>query len=52
MIMIGSMITGIQASGPETMNSTMMKSSANRRSVIETTVPDVKNSRTESKSRS
>ena len=50
--MIGSMTSGIQANGPAIMNSTAMNSTANSRSVADTTVPEVKNSRTESKSRS
>ncbi len=51
MIIIGSMISGIQASGPPIMYRTAMNRTANSRSVTETTVPEVKNSRTESKSR-
>ena len=50
-IMIGSITSGIQASGPAMMNSTTMNRIANSRSVADTTVPEVKNSRTESKSR-
>jgi hypothetical protein len=49
--MIGSMIRGIQASGPAMINRTKMNRIANTMSVADTTVPDVKNSRTESKSR-
>ena len=50
-IIAGRIATGIHASGPAIMNSTAMKSSANRRSVAATTVPEVKNSRAASKSR-
>ena len=51
-IMIGSMASGIHASGPAMTNRTPTKSTAKIRSVADTTLPEVKNSRTESKSRS
>ena len=51
MIITGSIASGIQASGPAITNNTTINSTAKRRSVAETTVPEVKNSRTESKSR-
>ena len=51
-IMSGRNTSGIHASGPAIKNSTKTNNTANRRSVADTTVPDVKNSRTESKSRS
>ena len=51
MIITGSMTSGMKASGPAIMNRTAMKMTAKSRSVTETTVPEVKNSRTESNSR-
>ena len=51
-IMSGKIASGIQARGPAIMNRTAMNSSAKIRSVADTTLPEVKNSRTESKSRS
>ena len=50
-IITGSINSGIQAIGPAMMNSTTMNRIANSMSVADTTVPEVKNSRTESKSR-
>jgi len=51
MIITGSINSGMKASGPPIMYRTAMNTTAKRRSVTETTVPEVKNSRTESKSR-
>ena len=47
----GSISSGIHASAPPIMKRTAMNTIANRRSVTETTVPEVKNSFTESNSR-
>ena len=49
--MIGNMMSGTHANVPATRYKTMTNRIANNKSVAETTLPEVKKSRTESKSR-